>query len=94
VKDTILSFCRKQTADKISQNRFNARTLVDFVRLTFERNISDRTACAWLDIIGFYRSSKGQGLYFDGHERNDVVEYRKSFVERFELIYFAPNGHV
>ena len=25
-----------------------------------------------------------KGIYFDGHEREDVVEYRRSFVEKLE----------
>ena len=45
--------------------------------------ISVKTALRWLEKMGWtYRKLK-HGMYFDGHERLDVVEYRKAFVERW-----------
>ena len=51
---------------------------------------SERTACDWLNKLGFpvEDSSKRKGsIYVDGHERVDVVEYRKGFVKRFRERY-------
>ena len=36
------------------------------------------TARSWLHRVDF---SHQKGAYFDGHERNDVVEYRRTIVE-------------
>jgi hypothetical protein len=45
------------------------------------------TARKWLlKELGWVRSRRKQGLYKDGHEREDVVEYRKEFVKRMEDI--------
>ena len=43
--------------------------------------ISVKTGLCWLEKLGWtYRKLKN-GMYLDGHEREDVVEYRKVFVE-------------
>lgn len=43
--------------------------------------ISVKTALRWLNKLGWtYRKLKN-GMYLDGYERSDVVEYRKCFVE-------------
>jgi hypothetical protein len=34
--------------------------------------------------MGFFMKDVKKGLYFDGHEREDVVEYRKKFLERLQ----------
>ena len=41
----------------------------------------------WLGMLGFTRMHHQKGVYFDGHNRSDVVEYRKSFLtELHELV--------
>ena len=49
-------------------------------------NISARTAQRWLHKLGFDPSSTRKGVYIDGHERSDVVEYRKLYLKRLEVI--------
>ena len=44
--------------------------------------VSESTAQRWLHHLGFHFSSVSNGIYVDGHEREDVVLYRKSFVRR------------
>ena len=34
--------------------------------------------------MGWRYGKKKKGMYIDGHEREDVVEYRKGFVERWK----------
>jgi hypothetical protein len=40
-----------------------------------------RTARCWLHKLSWQYQQKKKGMYIDGHEREDVVEYRKWFVE-------------
>jgi hypothetical protein len=47
-------------------------------------SISKSTACRWLGKLGWRHGRHQNGMYFDGHEREDVVEYRKGFVRRFK----------
>lgn len=50
--------------------------------LGYERTISLTTAQRWLRALGWRRSEVKKGIYFDGHERPDVVAYRKEFLDR------------
>lgn len=47
--------------------------------------ISERTATRWLHALNFNVGDVSkQGTYIDGHERVDVVDYRKKFLERMD----------
>ena len=48
--------------------------------------ISTRTATRWLHILGFQPSSTHKGVYLDGHEREDVVQYRKLYLRKLEIL--------
>ena len=41
-----------------------------------------RTAQRWLNVLGLRFGKFCQGLYTDGHERDDVVRYRTEFLQR------------
>jgi hypothetical protein len=45
--------------------------------------ISIKTALRWLEKLGWTYGKLKTGMYLDEHERPDVVEYRKAFVERW-----------
>ena len=47
--------------------------------------ISERTAVKWLNDIGFHPQTHKKGIYIDGHERDDVVDYRKLFLRKLEI---------
>jgi hypothetical protein len=46
-------------------------------------SISVKTVLHWLENLGWAYGKLKNGMYLDGHERLDVVEYRKAFVERW-----------
>lgn len=46
--------------------------------------ISFRTARRWLRKLGYLRHTSKKGVYVDGHERPDVVESRKLFLQTME----------
>ena len=48
--------------------------------------ISTRTARQWLHALGFQPSPAHKGVYFDGHEREDVVQYRSLFLRKLEIL--------
>ena len=43
-------------------------------------HISPQAAGRWLHHLGFHHAIVRKGIYVDGHERADVVQYRKKFV--------------
>jgi hypothetical protein len=47
-----------------------------------KKTISLETARRWLNVLGFFYQRHRKGLYFDGHEREDVVQYRDTFLSR------------
>ena len=40
-----------------------------------KKSISFATATQWLNILGFFYQRHRQGIYYDGHEREDVITY-------------------
>lgn len=58
-----------------------------------------RTARRWLHKLNWRYQQKKKGMYIDGHEREDVVEYRKRFVERWReyekrFVTYGNDGNV
>ena len=51
--------------------------------------MSVRTATRWLHALGFHPSQSHKGMYFDGHKREDIVEYRKLYLQKLESTH-AP----
>ncbi|KAH9014698.1 hypothetical protein EDB84DRAFT_1568033 [Lactarius hengduanensis] len=47
-------------------------------------SISDRTARRWLQRLSWHYGPMRNGMYLDGHEREDVVAYRNGFVARWK----------
>nr|CAG8661904.1 11854_t:CDS:2 [Entrophospora candida] len=54
-----------------------------------DKKISESTAKRWLKKLGWEFGTHEKGLYADGHERDDVVEYRKKFLKFIEEQYEA-----
>ncbi len=46
--------------------------------------ISECTGCCWLSRLDWQYGQVQKGMYIDGHEREDVVGYRKAFIERWK----------
>jgi len=65
-------------------NDITATKLMDFLHRTdtkekygIEWDISHKTACWYLQALGYRYQSMPKGQYVDGHERDDVVAYQK-----------------
>ena len=64
----------------------SAKKLMDFFhqadikeKYGIDGNISHKTACRYLHTLGYCYQSTPKGQYVDGHERDDVVMYRKKY---------------
>lgn len=63
-----------------------------------KNRIRARTARRWLAKMGFSYTGIKKGVYIDGHEREDVVDYRnKVFLPKWEkyfsqMVTFAEDG--
>ena len=50
----------------------------------FKPSISEHTAQCWLTRLGWRYGKLKNGMYIDGHERDNVVEYRHGFVSHWK----------
>lgn len=51
---------------------------------TKKSSICERTAISWLHKLGYQCKDVKKGVYFDGHERPDVVEARTKFLQQMK----------
>ena len=56
----------------------------DWIHSTYDTRIHDATARRWLAELGFSRTHHQKGVYFDGHDRDDVVLYRNQFLQKLD----------
>jgi hypothetical protein len=81
--------------EKSKKGFLRAEDLVDLVaspemqRIFSEKgiskaSISKKTASRWLKKLDWRYQRARNGMYIDGHEREDVVAYRREFVERWK----------
>jgi hypothetical protein len=46
--------------------------------------ITERTVQNWLKKLDWHYKQSQNGIYIDGHERDNVVQYRKAFIEQWK----------
>ena len=54
---------------------------VDWVKEEKDTEVSITTVSVWLHDLGFSYKQFSKGVYFDGHERTDVVADKKAYLE-------------
>jgi hypothetical protein len=90
--EDIASEIKLQMVEKSKKGFVSTEDVVDLVaspemQNTFSRkgickpSISKMTATRWLQKLDWRYQSVQNGMYIDGHEREDVVAYRRAFVE-------------
>lgn len=66
------------------------------LNINLSKGISERTARRWLIKLGWRRTVVRKGVYMDGHERADVVEYRNNIflpaIAQFEKLMAKYEG--
>ena len=66
--------------------------LVTWIKDTYCLDVCTSTVSLWLHDMGFSYKQFSKGVYFDGHERKDVVEERKTYLAN--LLHAARDcGH-
>ena len=66
--------CRK------GEPNLTSKMFAKWVEREYETQIHDITACRWMQQLGFSRVHHQKGIYFDGHDRDDVVAYRHEYL--------------
>ena len=75
------TFVRRNTCKK-GQPNLTSEMFVEWIDSTYGKRIHKVTARRWLSPLGFSRVQHQKGVYFDGHDRNDVVIYRNNFLTK------------
>jgi hypothetical protein len=60
----------------------NSAHFIDMIKRTYGKNLGKTEACKWIRSLGFKYSRTKSQIYFDGHERKDVVVYRITYVSK------------
>ena len=66
---------------EVTPSRFRRmlnKRILPSLRYTLTTGLSERTAQRWLVNLGWRSKVLRKGIYMDGHERPDVVEYRNN----------------
>src|SRR5207248_2908848 len=86
-----LTFIR-QNNGKITPKKYQQFiNSVLFPKVEIMKTITLKTSRIWLKKIGLVLQSRKKGIYFDGHEREDVLEYRAKFLEEMKTFeQFMP----
>ena len=58
----------------------------EWIGTTYQTKVHEETARRWLDILGLSQVHYQKGVYFNGHDRDDVVQYRKDFLAKLERL--------
>jgi hypothetical protein len=79
VHTAVTFWLERQSIGSITPRRFRQAVIDLLPTLGFlnETTICERTARRWLKKLGYTPKPTRKGVYEDGHEREDVVEYRK-----------------
>ena len=59
-----------------------SKMFADWIHREYDTKIQDRTARRWLAKLGFSQVQHKKGVYFDRHERDDVVACRDIFLTK------------
>jgi len=85
-RDACLTFLRSQKVEELNAAVFvkglKERIFPDVYG--FSATVTERTARNWMEALGFEYKRMSKSCYVDGHERDDVVEYRKEFLKKME----------
>ena len=76
-------YVHKNTCRK-GQPNLTCRMFASWLENKYSTKIHDDTARRWLIKLGFSRLHHQKGVYFDGHDREDVVAYRNSYLTKMD----------
>ena len=81
VKKSTLNWLTSQKTGEVTPRKLTHalnETLFPELNITPKSPIGERTARRWLIKLGWRRTVVRKGVYMDGHERDDVVDYRNN----------------
>ena len=77
------TYVRKHACRKGEPN-LTSHMFAEWIHSEYGVQVHDSTAFRWLIDLGFSQVHHQKGVYFDGHDREDVVLYRNHFLKTME----------
>ena len=74
----------RENANRKGEPNLTSDMFKVWVNKKYDCSICAETARKWLHTLGFKQANHTKGVYFDGHERDDVVKYRSEFLDKLE----------
>ena len=71
----------RSNACKKDEPNLTCKMFSEWIKMEYDTHVHETTAGRWLVQLGFSRVHHQKGVYFDGHDRSDVVEYREEFIK-------------
>ena len=100
VKDTIIhnedfklaarSFVR-ENAYKKGEPNMTVQMFKDWIKHTYNLDVCHETSRLYLKRLGFNQVDHQKGVFFDGHERDDVILYRCELMDKLKRIRQEDN---
>ncbi|RGB23169.1 hypothetical protein C1646_774911 [Rhizophagus diaphanus] len=79
-------YCKKKIEFYIADFvDYITNTIFSSLEIEIKTTISETTARIWLKKMGYHYKKYQKGVYVDGHEHEDVVEYQKIFLKKREM---------
>ena len=78
VKEYVRSHTHRRGEPNLTANMF-----LSWIQETYHVDVCAETARLWLYNLGFSQTHHHKGMYFDGHERDDV-QYRHKFFQKLD----------
>ncbi len=89
-REYVRSNCSKKGEPNLMALQFR-----DWIEATFGVKVCNSTATLWLHHLGFTQKNHMKGVFFDGHDREDVANYRSKLLETLDELdkkTIVPNG--
>ncbi|KAI7951538.1 hypothetical protein MJO28_007222 [Puccinia striiformis f. sp. tritici] len=86
IRKALITWSASQTPGTVTPLLFQKYVNKALPGFDIERTISQDTATHWILKLGFSPLKYKKSLYFDGHERPDVVESRKKYVDDYNSL--------
>jgi hypothetical protein len=84
IRNAAVEWLTALPAGKVTPRRFQRglnTSILPGLSISLKRPLSERTAWHWLLRLGWRLKTLRKGVYMDGHECPDVVEYRTKFFQ-------------
>ena len=74
----------RSRAHRRGEPNLTANMFLGWIQEIYHVDVCAETARLWLHNLGFSQTHHHKGMYFDGHERDDIVQYRHKFVQKLD----------